>query len=65
MKTTIYKEESGLLTFNKTATIATKEDYELSDRCVGSIFESLHPGEFIELAEGVFLLDEDLDLKEN
>ena len=43
-----------------------KEDIQKNrDRCVGSIFESLHPGEFIELAEGVFLLDEDLDLKEN
>ena len=41
--------------------LATKEEYMLGDRCVGSIFEALEPGEAIELQEGVFRLDEDLD----
>ena len=42
--------------------LATRDEYETEDRCVGSIFEVLEPGELIELAEGVFMLDADLDL---
>lgn len=42
--------------------LATREEYELADRTVGSIFESLHPGENIQLDDGYFILDDDLDL---
>jgi hypothetical protein len=41
--------------------LATIFEYMLADRCVGSIFEGLHPGQKIILAEGEFELDEDLD----
>lgn len=41
---------------------ATKEDYEAADRCVGSIFEALEPGEIVSLVDGLFKLDSDLDL---
>ena len=42
--------------------LATKEEYEFADRCVGSIFESLRPGENIQLFNGYFILDDNLDL---
>lgn len=42
--------------------LASVNEYQLGDRCVGSIFEALEPGERVELEEGVFELDEDLDL---
>lgn len=38
--------------------LATKEEFDLADRCVGSIFEALEVGEKIRLAEGVFELGE-------
>lgn len=46
------------------ASLASREDYELSDRCVGSVFEALSPGEVIWLKEGLFCLDDELDLVE-
>lgn len=42
--------------------LATVEEFEQADRCVGSVFEALQPGERIQLAEGVFQLDSDLDI---
>jgi hypothetical protein len=53
----------GLLSWDSEYPLATKEQYELADRCIGSVFEALHPGEIIELEDGIFELDEDLDLK--
>lgn len=54
--------DDGLLCWDANKPLATKEQYELGDRCVGSIFEALKPEERIELKEGIFYLDEDLDL---
>jgi hypothetical protein len=64
--TKIFNDE-GLLTFstggqNGDLPLASKEDYEQGDRCEGSIFEALEPGENIKLADGYFVLDEELDL---
>lgn len=42
--------------------LASRDDYEAADRCIGSIFESLHPGENIQLSDGYYILDDDLDL---
>ena len=38
--------------------LATKHEFDLADRCVGSIFEALEIGEEVKLAEGIFKLDE-------
>jgi hypothetical protein len=54
----------GLLAFNGKY-LATRDEYELADRCIGSIFEVLNPEEKIEIREGVFTIDEDLDLIED
>lgn len=51
----------GVLSFEGDR-LATLEEYELADRCIGSIFEALKPGEKIELADGLFQIDEDLDV---
>ena len=42
--------------------LATLQDYFLADRCEGSIFEALQEGEVIELADGLFVCDSELDL---
>ena len=66
MPTKIFDSE-GFLTFDNidgSEKLATIEQYQSADRCVGSIFESLKPGEEVELAERIFVLDEDLDLVE-
>lgn len=42
--------------------LASKEEYMNASRDVGSIFEALEPGEEIQLQEGFFKLDENLDL---
>lgn len=52
---------SGLLAWEGDR-LATRKEYELADRAVGSIFESFHPGEGIELEDGCFMLSDDLDL---
>ena len=52
----------GLLSFSGLV-LATKEQYELADKCVGSVFESLADGEVITLQEGDFHLDKDLDIE--
>lgn len=68
--TTIYFE-NDLLTFSAISTdgennpLATKQQYEKGDRCVGSIFESLNPGENIHLEDGYFVLDDELDLMQD
>ncbi|HEY9824887.1 MAG TPA: hypothetical protein V6D19_05525 [Stenomitos sp.] len=54
-------DKDGFLNFDD-GELASKEQYRLADRSVGSIFESLNPGEEIELVEGNFVLDEDLDI---
>lgn len=53
--------DDGLLTWEGER-LATKEEYQVADRCVGSIFESLSPRENIQLLDGYFVLDDDLDL---
>ena len=53
--------ESGALRWEGNH-LASLREFELADRCVGSIFEVLKPGEVISLAEGKFILDRDLDL---
>jgi hypothetical protein len=53
--------DNGFLNFS-IGTLANVDDYETSDRCEGSIFESLEPGETVVLSEGEFKIDEDLDL---
>jgi hypothetical protein len=53
---------NGLLTFNDGFPLATKEEYESGDRCVGSVFEALSPEEHIQLEDGYFVLDDELDL---
>lgn len=58
--TKIYSD-NGFLNFS-TGRLATQEEYELGDRCTGSIFEALQPGESVVLQEGIFELDKDLDL---
>lgn len=60
---TIIFIEDGTLTFEG-RTVASKNNYLAADRCVGSIFEALHGGESILLSEGIFFLDEELDLVE-
>lgn len=42
--------------------LSTKEEFDLADRSTGSIFEALEPKEGVLLEEGLFILDEDLDL---
>ena len=57
--------DHGTLTFNaegKQLPLATKEEYELADRCIGSVFEALSPEEHIQLKDGYFILDDELDL---
>ena len=63
MATQIFFKD-GLLSFDGSdgSVLATKEQYQLADRCVGSVFESLNEGEKVQLQEGEFELDEDLDL---
>ena len=61
MATQIFFKD-GLLSFDGCSVLATKEQYQSGDRCVGSVFESLNEGEKVQLQEGVFELDEDLDL---
>lgn len=58
--TCIYSDDATL-TFSG-ETLATKKQYELADRCTGSVFEALQPGENIKLNDGYFILDDDLDL---
>lgn len=41
--------------------LASRNEFLLASRDVGSIFEALEPGEEIELEEGVFVLNDDLD----
>ena len=63
--TAIYSDNSFLTFDNRCQRLATVEEYKLADRTYGSIFESLEPGEEIELEEGYFYLDDSLDLIEN
>jgi hypothetical protein len=62
MATKIFIKD-GVLNFNA-GSLASATDYETADRCAGSIFEALEEGEIITLQEGLFELDEDLDLVE-
>jgi hypothetical protein len=61
--TTIYID-SNVLVFNPFGeeVLASRKNYETADRCVGSVFESLTPGERVRLADGEYILDQDLDL---
>lgn len=42
--------------------LATLEEVQDCPRDVGSIWEALRPGEFLELADGVYAVDKDGDL---
>jgi len=53
----IYAQDLGL----EGNQLATVDEYMLADRCIGSLFEGLESGQKIQLAEGSFVLDEDLD----
>lgn len=55
--------DDGVLSFTGSQ-IASVDEYMEADRCVGSVFEALNPGEQIELIEGIFILDKDLDPQE-
>lgn len=56
--------DSEICTFSAVENaLADRDQYNQVDRCTGSIFEALEPGEIIELAEGFFQLDSDLDLR--
>lgn len=59
--TTQILTKDGFLNFDG-GELASKEQYRLADRSVGSIFEALQPREEVELVEGNFVLDEDLEL---
>lgn len=61
MKATQIFSDDGFLSFNGEV-LASSQEYELADRCEGSIFEALEPKELIELSDGEFILDQDLDL---
>lgn len=52
---------NGLLSFDG-STLATVLQFNLGDRCVGSIFEALEQGEQVELKDGFYTLDAELDL---
>lgn len=54
--------KDGFLNFVE-GKLASTEDYKKADRCQGSIFEALKPGYLIELQDGVFVLNKDLDLR--
>jgi hypothetical protein len=56
---------NGMLVFDREFPLATKEEYETADRCIGSVFEALLPAEHIQLKDGHFVLDDELDLIEN
>jgi hypothetical protein len=58
--TTIYINNE-FLNFS-TGAIACVKDYEYGDRCIGSIFETLASGDYVALKEGIFQLDDELDL---
>jgi hypothetical protein len=65
IKVTSIYNNNGTLAFEG-ENLATLQDYLLADRCEGSIFEALQPGEVIKLSDGessgLFELDEELDL---
>jgi len=53
--------DGGTLTLRKTSKLASKNDYETSER-ISPIFEKLRCGEIIKLADGMFCLDGTLNL---
>lgn len=53
---------NGTLTFEPQDKLASKSEYQLADRCIGSIFEALKPGENIQLEDDYYVLDQELDL---
>lgn len=57
--TAVYAHDLGLE--SPSERLATIDEYMLADRCIGSFFEVLQPGGYVQLAEGVFQLDKDLD----
>lgn len=59
MINSIYSKE-GYLTFDTEYPLATKSEY-MQGACIASIFEALQEGDDIELAEGIFILDADLN----
>ena len=62
----IFVEGDGeTLCFHEGDRLATISEFNSYDRSVGSIFEALQPGEVVELAEGQFRLDDDLDLTQH
>jgi hypothetical protein len=60
MATKIFIDDNTL-NFNA-GNLASVADYETADRCIASIFEALEEGEEIELKEGLFKIDDALDI---
>lgn len=65
IKVTQIYNNNGILAFEGES-LATLQDYRLADRCEGSIFEAIHPGEVVALLDetlGERLLEIDADLE--
>lgn len=54
-------DSCNVLTFNGDR-LATVQEYLLTDRCIDSIFVLLCPSQWVRLAEGIFQLNQNLDL---
>lgn len=65
MKVTTIYNNNGTLSFSGEV-LATFQEYDQADRCVGSIFEALEPYEMVEVIHNgvpsIFEIDEDLNL---
>ncbi len=54
--------KDGFLNFVE-GNLASAEDYKKADRCQGSVFEALKPGYLVELQDGIFVLNKDMDIR--
>jgi len=63
--TKIFKTTERMLNFSFGEGVATLHDFNEEGRDVGTIFESLDSQEIIELQEGFFVLDDNLDPEES
>ena len=60
--TEILADEEGHLSFSVGDRLANSEEVGLEDRCVGSIWEALEPNEILLLADGLVILDDELNM---
>lgn len=58
--TSIYCQD-GTLCWDSEYPLATIDQYMFADQCSGSVFEALAIGEYVELEEGIFQLNENLE----